>query len=128
MPYVYSTLTADTKYTGYKSGGGDLPVIAWQVLIAGGANVARKNLTTPYGLATKVSEDELKLLMNDSLFNLHKDNGFIRVSEADEDADKVAADMTGRDESAPLVPQDFDPEDDKIAQPMDIKPKGGKRK
>lgn len=105
--YVYSTLSTDVEYALWSKPAGDLPVVERTVLIKGGANVANDRVVTPYGIATNVSDEELELLNGNEVFNLHKKNGFITVSKKSEDPEKVATDMTGRDASAPLVPQDF---------------------
>lgn len=106
--YVYSTLAASVAYTLWnKTSANDLPHADRSITIVGGAGVADKRLETPYGVATKVSADDLALLMDNHQFNHHVNAGHIKVSEAFADADDVAADMNGRDPSAPLVPQDY---------------------
>lgn len=110
--YVYSTLTSDVEYALWSKPAGDLPIIERTVKIKGGANLANARLVTPYGVATSVSAEELDLLNGNEVFTLHKKNGFITVSEKSEDPEKVATDMTGRDASAPLVPQDFTEEEE----------------
>jgi hypothetical protein len=104
--YVYSTLSSDMRYTNFAAGGADLPVEAGSVLIRGGAGVANDRLVTPRGVVTEIGEAELEVLRGNKVFELHEKNGFIVVSEASTDPEKVAADMVGRDQSAPLVPQD----------------------
>ena len=108
--YVYSTLSANMDYTVWKPGGGDLPVVAGTVRIGGHANVADKHFATPLGVATGISAEDLELLKANQIFLLHEQNGYIIVKEADDDIEKVVADMEGRDQSAPLVPQDFEAE------------------
>jgi len=112
MPfYVFSTLTTDVVYTGWVKGNSDLPVLEKQVLIKGGSNVADKRLFTPLGIMTEVSEEELEVLENDQVFQLHKQNGFIKVEKKKADPERVAGDMKTKDQSAPLTPNDFeDPE------------------
>lgn len=107
--YVYSTLSAPQEYVTYNSGAADLPQAVQSVFIAGGANVAGKHLVTPLGVVTKVTDEELKALETNEVFKLHKENGFVTVSDAKVDPEVVAADMTSRDEAAPLVDGDFDP-------------------
>lgn len=107
--YVYSTLSAPQEYTTYHSGAADLPQAVQSVFIAGGANVADKRLVTPRGVVTKVTDEELKALETNEVFKLHKANGFISVGAAKKDPEVVAADMTSRDDAAPLVDGDFDP-------------------
>lgn len=119
MPYVYSTLTASQNYTGYKPHveGQSHNVPEKHVLIKGGSNVAGRHLHTPIGIATKVTDDELKFLEQHPIFKLHQENGFIKVSTANEDTEKVAGDMETRDKAAPLVPQDFEGKEG--AKPVD---------
>lgn len=105
--YVYSTLTGDQVYTNHRTDANGVPQAVSSVFIAGGANLMSKHFVTPMGMATEVTAEQLAELRNNEMFKLHEKNGFIRVSEAREDADKVASDMTGRDKSAPLVEQDL---------------------
>lgn len=105
--YVYSTLTADNMYGPYNPGAADLPVRAGVVLIKGGANVVgSKHLITPRGVCTVITDEQLALCRADTTFAHHEKNGFISVETVQADADHVAANMTGRDLAAPLVPED----------------------
>ena len=105
--YVFSTLTAPQIYTRTVAGGADLPVTTDEVYIAGGSNVPDKYLRTPIGVMTTVSEEEMSILNDNEVFNLHKKNGFISVETKPADPEIVAANMKTRDESAPLVDEDF---------------------
>lgn len=105
--HIYSTLTCDQRYTGYAKGGADLPVVAWEVLIKGGSNVADKRLITPIGVRTEVTDEQLAQLLENPVFKLHVNNGFITVEDVKEDPEKVAADMATKDDSAPLTPEDI---------------------
>lgn len=106
--YVLSTLTADQEYTAYREGGADIPVAVGSVLIKGGANVADKRLVTPQGVVTKVNADQMAALESNEVFQLHKRNGYITVSERKPaDADAAAASQASRDGSAPMVEGDF---------------------
>ena len=107
MPYVYSTATCDTAYGVWVKGGNDLPIRTRAIIIKGGTGVANKHLITPYGVVTEVSEEDLTTLEQDEAFQRHLERGFIRVERAKAAPEKVAAEMTGRDEASPLVPQDF---------------------
>lgn len=108
--FIYSTLSASVRYAASEPGGADVPVPTDGILIAGGTNVASKNLITPRGaVITEVDADQLERLRQDEVFKLHQANGFITVSDQLEDGEKVAsADMQGRDQSAPLTPEDYD--------------------
>ena len=109
--YVYSTLASDVSYTNHAKGGGDMPIELPPVFIKGGAGVANDRLITPLGVVTEVTEQELAYLRENEVFKLHEKNGFISISERKTDPDKAALDMTARDNSAPLVPEDMKPED-----------------
>lgn len=89
--YVYSTLSNDNKYG--------------SVLINGKANVANKNVITPLGVVTRITDAQLEECKSYPVFHKHKENGFLTVEKYKEDADLVASDMTGRDASAPETPE-----------------------
>ena len=103
---VFSTLASDVAYTNHAQGGADLPIDMPPVLIKGSAGVANDRIVTPRGVATEVTEAQVEYLRQNEIFKLHEKNGFVMVSESYADPDTVAADMTGRDISAPIVPQD----------------------
>lgn len=105
--YIYSTLTDAVDYQVVQQGGGDLPVVQQNIVIQGGANIPDKFLRTPQGVVTPVTEQELEALRQNQVFLLHERNGFIKVGDKKADPEKVAADMTTRDNSAPLVDADF---------------------
>lgn len=120
--HVYSTMTAPVSYATYVPGGADLPVVEKKVLINGGAGVVdKKSLHTPRGVVTTISDEDLQHLLKNEVFKVHQKNGFITVSAAEENADKVAVDMVSRDESSPLTPEDF--ADDAATKPVEGKPK-----
>lgn len=105
--YVYSTIGQDMLYTQYKKTS-HVPVPVSQVLIRGGAHVIDKNLHTPRGIVTKISDEQLKILENIELFKMHKENGFIVVQSNKENPTKVAQrDMKEKDDSAQKTTQDF---------------------
>lgn len=108
--YIYSTLSASQVYTRTIQGGGDMPVTVAEVYIKGGSNIADKYAETYIGEVTEVSDEELTVLLENDVFGLHLKNGFIRVEEIKADPEKVAADMSTRDQSAPLVDADFEAE------------------
>lgn len=103
--YVYSTLAADVAYTNHAAGGGDLPIELPPVLVKGGAGVANDRFITPRGVVTEITEEQGEYLRANVLFQLHEKNGFVEISGSYVDPEKAAADMTGRDNSAPIVPE-----------------------
>ena len=104
--YIYSTLTGDQLYTNYKQSPNGVAIPTAEILICGGANLMTKALVTPRGTVTEITAEDLAELRKNEVFNLHVENGFIQISESKADADIVAADMTGRDKSAPIVAED----------------------
>lgn len=104
--FIFSTLASDVAYTNHAQGGADMPIDLPPVLIKGGAGVANDRIVTPRGVATTVTEEQVEYLRANQVFQLHEKNGFVMVSDTYADPDIVAADMTGRDNSAPVVPQD----------------------
>lgn len=107
MPYVFSTLTSDQNYTFYTQGGADLQIPERGILIKGGTGVMNDRLITPIGVATEVTDEQLKLLEKHPIFIKHKQNGYISVQEKKADAEKVAGDMKTQDGSSPLTPASF---------------------
>lgn len=111
MPYVYSTLTNNQLYTSYKPAiaDGAPSIVDRQVFINGGANLADKVLQTPRGAVTHVSDEDVAFLRKNPDFQLHEKNGFVTIEAKKLDSiEAVAADMTARDESAPMTMQDVE--------------------
>ena len=111
MPHIYSTLSADVSYTKYDLSSKDLPRAERAVLIKGGTGISNKNLVTPLGVHTQVTNDELEFLKSDEVFLMHMQNGYIKIGKAKVEPEIVAADMVTRDNSAPVVPQDSNESD-----------------
>lgn len=124
--YIFSTLAADVSYTGYAENKNDAPArVAVSVVVKGGAGVAnRRTLETPRGVVTEVTQEQAEFLSAHPVFKKHLQNGFVQVSELNATGDEAAADLNGRDPSAPLVEQDFTEQE---AQPQGAK-KPSKRK
>jgi hypothetical protein len=120
--YVYSTLAADVNYTRYikpkvvavpgqTSRAVDLPIVEKAVLIKGGSGVApvgMRKLETPYGIMTKVTEEELELLNANEVFQTHLKNGYIQVRKGKVNPEvAVTSGMESRDVSAPIIEADM---------------------
>ena len=88
--YVYSTVTASIAYKiGDKT-----------IVIKGGANVTDKHMWTPRGVATEVTREELEELRKIPSFSSREKDGYFSTSQFERDANKVAGDMAGADNSA----------------------------
>lgn len=110
--YVFSTLATPMDYHVYAKAAENMPPVRERTVhIAGGAGIANKHLITPNGVMTEISEEELSLLENHGIFQMHKKNGYIKVERRAADVDKVAADMNPSDPSKPLTPSDFKEDD-----------------
>lgn len=95
--YVYSTLANDQRYV--ERGTNRTEVAA--VFVAGKANVPNRHMLTPRGVSTQVSDEQLAVLRNNKVFQLHEKNGFVTVESRKVDADKVAKSMSNNDPSRP---------------------------
>lgn len=110
MFYVYSTLTCDNAYNFFDknvSPEAVVPVIERTIHIRGGANVANKNLVTPEGVVTEVTDEEMSALEENYHFKEHVKHGFITFSKREVKPEKAVQDMTKKDASAPKTPEDF---------------------
>ena len=106
--YVYSTMTASVTYCAWRKGGGDVPSIAQSVTINGGSNVVDKFIRTPLGVMTEITQDQLDIMEQDGVYQIHKAKGFITVDANLHDVEKVVAgNMESSDASAQLTPNDF---------------------
>lgn len=109
MPYLYSTLSCSQRYVKYAPAvAGGVPREERSVFVAGGANVANKNLITPRGVVTEVTDEELALLRENDLFKIHVSKGHIVVEDRKHDVEKVIPDMEARSPDAQIEPQDYD--------------------
>lgn len=108
--HIYSTLANAQNYTLYipqpeKNGAARKKSI--QVLIKGGAGVANKNLITPRGVRTEISDAEYDAIKTIGVFKRHEKRGFIFVEKIKANANKVARDMNDKDGSTPKTDNDF---------------------
>lgn len=116
--YVYSALGQDTLYTGYIKTV-DLPVVQRQVYIKGGVGVSNKNLITPRGVRTEVSDEDHEFLRNNEVFKKHVKNGFITMEKYKANAEKVAINsLQEKDGSAQKTPEDFEKERQSLPEGM----------
>jgi len=132
MFYVYSTATCPIDYVVYrKNSSNDLGVIEkhpngkpMRVTIKGGHGVANKNLVTPRGVVTQVSDEDMQLLLDDAIFQRHMKAGFMSYDKKNVDPEKKAASMEDKDGSAPLTPKDFEESENSTAENKIYKKKG----
>jgi hypothetical protein len=106
--FIVSTLTADNRYTGWTKSGG-VNTAARSVLVKGGAGIALigggKDVATPTGVQTEVSDEDHAFLMAHPQFMEHVRLGFIRVANSSQVPDKAARSME-TDPSRPRTDKD----------------------
>jgi hypothetical protein len=125
--HVYSKLANNQNYTIYKEQavgeGNEFKQVQAQILIRGGAGLADKNLVTPLGIHTEVTEEEAAALQQNHVFKLHHRNGHISMQARNTDVEKVVGDMGDQtDPSAPITPASFEEVDeDTTAIPESIR-------
>jgi len=100
--FIASTLSSSQNYTNYSSNG-----MSESVVIHGGHSLVGHNLVTIEGVVTQVSDNELKTLNSNVLFNLHVKNGFVKITNQGDPA-KAVSDLESRDQASPLTQQDVD--------------------
>ena len=107
--YAVSTLTNDNEYAIY---GPLIPGSARQVIrsivIKGRAGIPGKNVITPRGVVTPVTDEDIAALESNPVFNAHVQNGWITIEKIDpRDGDKVAANQNERDGASQLTADDL---------------------
>jgi hypothetical protein len=108
MVHVYSTLANSQEFTTYLPGGADLPIVDRQVLVKGGAGIATKNLLTPLGVHTAISEDDYNAIKDLKHFKDFVDRGHIRVEKRQAaELERIVSDMNPRDPGGPITPADY---------------------
>lgn len=122
--YCYSTLTNDHRYTNYKPSAPTAShnEIESEVLVMGGANRTTAQLVTPLGVRTEIDDEQYEALKKNLVFQSHLKTGLVVVRPDKVDPEvAVAADMTQRDNSAPLTPETLATSEDG-PKPMEEKP------
>lgn len=121
--YVFSTLATDVRYTEWSAPieKGALPIEGRSVHVKGGTGVANDRIVTPQGVCTEVEDEDVALLERNEVFKMHKANGFVTIQKKKADPEKVASDMTTRDNSAPKTESDYANAGDDVAKPATLK-------
>lgn len=108
MPYVLSKLSNDQQYINYAKGMTDtnirIPIA--EVFIKGGADVINKQLVTPQGVVTKVSDNELEILKANPGFRKHLEEGLVKYYNTTPKIEKEA-DKMEKDKSKQLTADDY---------------------
>lgn len=121
MPQVISTLTDSVLYAAYDRSNPDSPTISRAIHVAGGAglpsarsgfgdfseDVTSAPMWTPAGVVTIITDDQAEFLEAHPLFQIHKQNGFVKIIQHDVDGNhrdikEVVADMEQGDKASLL--------------------------
>lgn len=105
MPYITSTATCGTDYAIYRRTESGVFVTEKVVSINGGANCANKVFVTPEAVATKVTDEELELLMNNPEFVRHLKAGFLKITKMMKEENNKG--LQEEDKSAPMTPKKY---------------------
>lgn len=105
MPYITSTATCGTDYAIYRRTESGVFVTERVVSINGGANCANKVFVTPEAVATKVTDEELELLMNNPEFVRHLKAGFLKITKMMKEENNKG--LQEEDKSAPMTPKKY---------------------
>lgn len=109
MIYIVSTMANSVEYCKYDNSRKDINVLLDSVVIQGKTGtIDKKLLYTEGGVITPVNEQQYEWLKDNPLFQLHKNNGYIKVERtklgAESKAEKVA---DVKDKGSQLTEKDF---------------------
>lgn len=108
MAFILSTLSAPVEYTTYANDAaiGNSPVnrVVSKIVIDGYANVANKHFITEKSCLTEVTDEQLEELKLNKVFQMHVDNGYLKIVETKTDD---TSNMEEFDKSAPLTPEKY---------------------
>ena len=118
--HIFSTLANPQKFAVWSkpAENGMLPVLEREVLIRGGAGIASKNLLTPQGVHTSITQEEYDAISGLAHFQKFVESGHIRVERKQYDIDKMVGDMNPRDPGGPLTPADYETTAKDGSQPL----------
>lgn len=107
MPYVLSKLANTQIYTNYAKGtSANVNIEAATVEVKGGADVTDKNLVTPEGVLTRITDNDLDILKSNKGFQKHLEGGYVKYFGQKPDIEKHASKMT-KDKSKQLTKSDY---------------------
>lgn len=127
LVHVFSTLANPQKFVRYTMPDandaaqmGRLPVVEREVVIAGGAGVASKNLITAHGVHTAISQEDYDAICELQHFKQFVESGHIRIESKQYDIDKMVSDMNPRDPGGPITPSDYEAEAKDGTKPLPV--------
>lgn len=120
MIHIFSTLSSPQIFTKWStpSETGMLPTIEREVAVKGGAGIASKNLITPNGVHTAITQEDYDAICDLKHFKDFVESGHIRVERKEHDIDKMVSDMNPRDPGGPITPADYETAAKDGSQPL----------
>lgn len=107
MAYIVSYESASVEFPKWVKTASGVDANA-SIVIKGGAGVInKKTMHTPSGIITEVSDDDLKFLKTQSLFNAKIEAGSYEIVEGEKKAKEKAKKEKAKDKGAQLTAQDF---------------------
>jgi hypothetical protein len=104
--FILSKLTGGVDYTFYRKNAAGKMVPDGFIRVKGGADTAdKKTLVTPDGVATELSEADVKKLESNPVFQKHKKAGKVKTAKS-VPAKKVGQDLDP-DKSRQVTPADY---------------------
>lgn len=89
--FIVSKASQSIEYVGWSKGRNGLNKKEMSVTIKGGAHVIdKKTLTTPNGVVTEVTDEQLAFLKSNSSFNRHCKAGWMSIEKSKAAAEKLA--------------------------------------
>lgn len=106
--YIISRESASVEFPMYVKTKAGVDVKG-SVVINGGAYVInKKTLETPNGVITEVTDEELKFLKTQTLFNEKVESGAYEIVEGEKKATEKAKKRTKKDKGAQLTAKDYE--------------------
>lgn len=109
MKYIASTATGPIAFVRYaeQNDPNQIAIELHRVVIKGGANLADKNLFTPRGVVTAITDKDWEMLCTDRKFAEMVEAGFMTILRDESDKDAAIAGLEPKDRSAPKTEADF---------------------
>ena len=111
MLYVISTMANSVEYCLYDTSRKDINVLKDSVVIKGKTGVTDKKtlICLNGGTITPITEAQYAWLKDNSLFQLHQKNGFLKIEKSKSSAEnKAEKDAEVKDKSAQMTDKDFE--------------------
>lgn len=107
MAFIHSTLANNQRYA---VGGFNQDASQKSIQILGKAGIPSQHMLILPAAITEVTDEELELLKQNHVFNIHLKNGFITIENKKLEAEKAASNMNKSDKSKPKTKEELEAE------------------